>query len=66
MKVLQGGWVALVVAALMFFPMYPRWRGRRELLGVLERDTFLLRGFIALVNDETRVRGTAIYVNSLD
>jgi hypothetical protein len=35
-------------------------------LGVLERDTFLLRGFIALVNDETRVRGTAIYVNSLD
>jgi K+ transporter len=47
MKVLQGGWVALVVAALMFFPMHPRWRGRRELLGVLERDTFLLRSFIA-------------------
>jgi KUP system potassium uptake protein len=26
MKVLQGGWVALVVAALVFFLMYPRWR----------------------------------------
>jgi KUP system potassium uptake protein len=64
MKVLQGGWVPLVVAALVFFLMYTWWRGRRELLGVLERDTFLLRSFIAQVNDKTRVRGTAIYVTS--
>jgi KUP system potassium uptake protein len=54
MKVLQGGWVPLDVAALVFFLMYTWWRGRRELLGVLERDTFPLRSFIARVNDETR------------
>jgi KUP system potassium uptake protein len=46
-KVLQGGWVPPVVAALVFFLTYTWWRGCRELLGVLERDTFPLRSFIA-------------------
>jgi KUP system potassium uptake protein len=64
MKVLEGGWVPLVVAALVFFLMYTWWRGRHELLGVLERDTFPLKSFIAQVHDKTRVRGTAIYVTS--
>jgi KUP system potassium uptake protein len=33
MKVLEGGWVPLVVAALVFFLMHTWWRGRRGLLG---------------------------------
>ncbi len=64
MKVLQGGWFPLVVAALVFFLMYTWWRGRHELLRVLERDTYPLASFIAQVHDKTRVRGTAIYMTS--
>jgi KUP system potassium uptake protein len=64
MKVLQGGWFPLVVAAIVFFLMSTWWRGRHELLRVLERDTYPLRSFIAQVHDKTRVRGTAIYLTS--
>ena len=64
MKVLQGGWFPLVVAALVFFLMYTWWRGRHQLLRVLERDTYPLSSFIAQVHDKTRVRGTAVYLTS--
>ena len=64
MKVLQGGWFPLVVAAVVFFLMSTWWRGRHELLRALERDTFLLTNFIAQVHDKTRVQGTAVYLTS--
>ena len=64
MKVFQGGWFPLVVAAVVFFLMSTWWRGRHELLRALERDTFLLTNFIAQVHDQTRVQGTAVYLTS--
>ena len=64
MKVLQGGWFPLIVAAVVFFLMSTWWRGRHELLRALERDTLPLKSFIAQVHDKMRVRGTAVYMTS--
>lgn len=64
MKVFEGGWFPLVVAALVFFLMSTWWRGRHALLRVLERDTYPLTSFIAQVHDKTRVPGTAVYMTS--
>jgi KUP system potassium uptake protein len=62
MKVLEGGWVPLLVAALIFFAMHT-WRlGRTALLGKLERDTLPLESFIAQVHTKARVPGTAVYL----
>ena len=64
MKVVEGGWVPLVVGALVFTAMYT-WRlGRSALLRKLERDTLPLDDFIAQVQAKTRVSGTAIYLTS--
>jgi KUP system potassium uptake protein len=64
MKVLQGGWFPLVVAALIFFLMSTWWRGRHVLLQMLERDTLPLASFIRQVHGKSRVRGTAVYMTS--
>jgi KUP system potassium uptake protein len=64
MKVLEGGWFPLVVAALIFFLMSTWHKGRHILLAVLERDTFSLQSFIAQVHNKTRVPGTAVYMTS--
>jgi KUP system potassium uptake protein len=64
MKVLEGGWFPLVVAALIFFLMTTWRQGREALLRVLERDTFSLTSFIGQVHNKTRVPGTAVYVTS--
>jgi KUP system potassium uptake protein len=64
MKVLEGGWFPLVVAAIVFFLMSTWWRGRRVLLGALERDTYPLSDFIRQVHTKTRVPGTAVYMTS--
>ena len=64
MKVLEGGWFPLVVAALIFFLMTTWRQGRDALLRVLERDTFSLTSFIGQVHNKTRVPGTAVYVTS--
>jgi KUP system potassium uptake protein len=64
MKVLEGGWVPLVVAAVVFFLMSTWWRGRHVLLRALERDTYSLTSFITQVHDKMRVRGTAVYMTS--
>jgi KUP system potassium uptake protein len=64
MKVLEGGWFPLVVAALIFFLMSTWRQGREALLRVLERDTFSLTSFIGQVHTKTRVPGTAVYVTS--
>jgi KUP system potassium uptake protein len=64
MKVFEGGWVPLVVAALIFFLM-STWRaGRRALLHKLDRDTLPLTNFIGQVHDKQRVPGTAVYMTS--
>jgi KUP system potassium uptake protein len=64
MKVFQGGFVPLVIAALIFFLMWT-WRSGRELmLQKLERDTLPLAGFIVQIHDKARVSGTAVYLTS--
>jgi KUP system potassium uptake protein len=64
MKVLEGGWFPLVVAAIVFFLMSTWWRGRHVLLRALERDTYPLSDFIRQVHTKTRVPGTAVYMTS--
>ncbi len=64
MKVFEGGWFPLVVAALLFFLMFTWRQGRAALLRKLERDTLPLSSFIAQVHNKTRVPGTAIYLTS--
>jgi KUP system potassium uptake protein len=64
MKVVEGGWVPLVVAALLFFAMSTWRRGRTVLARELERDTMPLDDFIAQMHNKTRVSGTAIYLTS--
>jgi len=64
MKVLEGGWVPLVVAAVIFFLMWT-WRdGRTLMMQRLERDTFPLADFIKQTHAKTRVAGTAVYLTS--
>src|ERR1700723_267992 len=64
MKVLEGGWFPLVVAAIIFFLMSTWWKGRHALLRQLERDTYPLSDFIGQVHTKTRVPGTAVYMTS--
>jgi KUP system potassium uptake protein len=64
MKVLEGGWFPLVVAAIIFILMWTWWQGRHALLRQLERDTYPLADFIAQVRSKGRVPGTAIYLTS--
>jgi KUP system potassium uptake protein len=64
MKVVEGGWVPLVVGATLFFLMWTWWQGRIALARRLERDTLPLSDFIAQVHSKPRVPGTAVYVTS--
>jgi KUP system potassium uptake protein len=64
MKVFEGGWFPLVVAAIVFFLMSTWWRGRHVLLRALERDTYPLSDFIRQVHTKSRVPGTAVYMTS--
>jgi KUP system potassium uptake protein len=64
MKVVEGGWVPLVVAAVLFFAMSTWWRGRAALTRKLERDTLPLGSFIAQVEKKPRVAGTAVFLTS--
>ena len=64
MKVFDGGWFPLVVAALVFFLMSTWRQGREALLRKLERDTLPLSNFIAQVRTKERVPGTAVYLTS--
>ena len=64
MKVFDGGWFPLVVAALVFFLMSTWRQGREALLRKLERNTLPLSSFIAQVRTKDRVPGTAVYLTS--
>jgi KUP system potassium uptake protein len=64
MKVVQGGWVPLVVGATLFFLMSTWHRGRVALGRQLERDTLPLDTFIGQMRNKPRIQGTAIYMTS--
>src|SRR5262249_25128821 len=64
MKVLEGGWVPLVVGATLFFAMSTWRQGVVALAKKLERDTLPLQEFIAGVQTKARVAGTAVYMTS--
>jgi KUP system potassium uptake protein len=64
MKVMQGGWVPLVVGATLFFLMSTWHAGRVALGQQLERDTLPLDTFIAQMRNKPRIAGTAIYMTS--
>jgi KUP system potassium uptake protein len=64
MKVIEGGWVPLVVGAGLFFAMWTWWQGRSALIRRLERDTLPLETFIRQVHGKGRVPGTAVYLTS--
>jgi KUP system potassium uptake protein len=64
MKVIEGGWVPLAVAALLFMALSTWWRGRSALAHKLERDTMPLADFLGHVHRKTRVPGTAVYMTS--
>jgi KUP system potassium uptake protein len=64
MKVFEGGYVPLVVAAVIFFLMWTWRRGRELLLQKLERDTLPLSTFMANIHSKSRVPGTAVYMTS--
>jgi KUP system potassium uptake protein len=64
MKIIEGGWVPLVVAAALFFVMSTWRQGRLALTHRLERDTLPLKDFIKQVQSKARVSGTAVYLTS--
>jgi KUP system potassium uptake protein len=64
MKVFEGGFVPLVIAAVLFFLMWTWYQGRDAMLAKLERDTLPLDLFLKQVRDKPRVAGTAIYMTS--
>jgi KUP system potassium uptake protein len=65
MKIFEGGWVPLVVAATIFFLMWTWRTGRATMLEKLEQDLMPLPLFIAQTRDKSRVPGTAIYMTSV-
>ncbi len=64
MKVFEGGFVPLVVAALIFSLIWTWRRGRELMMKTLERDTLPLAGFIKQIHSKSRVPGTAVYMTS--
>jgi KUP system potassium uptake protein len=69
LKVLQGGWFPILVAALIFIVMSTWWQGRRMLAAQRARETLALADFIASLKPEKppRIPGTAVFMTpSLD
>ncbi len=64
MKVFEGGYVPLIVAAVIFFLIWTWRRGRQLMLQRLERDTLPLASFIKQIHGKSRVPGTAVYLTS--
>ena len=63
-KVLEGGWVPLVVAAIIFYLMFTWREGRMLVMERLERDTIPLADFVRNIGSKARVAGTAVYLTS--
>jgi KUP system potassium uptake protein len=62
LKIAEGGWFPIIVAAVVFTIMMTWWRGRRRLAELRARDALPLRQFVDALNPEKppRVPGTAI------
>jgi KUP system potassium uptake protein len=62
-KVVDGGWVPLVAAAVVFMVM-TAWRsGRNAMIHQVERETLPLSMFIESTAHDGRVEGTAVYLS---
>jgi KUP system potassium uptake protein len=64
LKIAEGGWFPIVVAALVFALMATWWRGRRLLAEKRARDALPLDEFVAALKPDnpTRIPGTAIFM----
>jgi KUP system potassium uptake protein len=64
LKIIEGGWFPIAVAALVFAIMGTWWRGRRLLAEQRARDALPLSQFVEALNPErpVRVPGTAIFM----
>src|SRR5437762_11703850 len=64
LKIAEGGWFPIVVAALVFALMGTWWRGRRLLAAQRTRDAMPLELFVDSLNPQrpVRVPGTAIFM----
>jgi KUP system potassium uptake protein len=64
LKIAEGGWFPIVVAALVFAVMATWWRGRRLLAEKRARDAMPLREFVTALraDNPTRISGTAIFM----
>jgi KUP system potassium uptake protein len=62
-KVVDGGWVPLVAATILFVLM-SAWRsGRQAMVQQIERETLPLPMFIESTADSIKVEGTAVYLS---
>ena len=61
-KFLEGGWVPVVAAGLVFLLMQAWRSGRAAVLRKLEREMLPLAGFCGSMAEVQRVPGTAIYL----
>jgi KUP system potassium uptake protein len=66
LKIVEGGWFPLVIAAFMATLMATWWRGRQLLFAMRARDSLPLEVFIAGLKPERplRVPGTAIFMTA--
>jgi len=64
MKLAEGGWFPILVAALVFAVMATWWRGRRLLAERVASDHLPLKDFIGGLKPDrpTRIAGTAIFM----
>jgi KUP system potassium uptake protein len=64
LKIAEGGWFPIAVAAVVFTVMATWWRGRRLLAELRARDAMPLRQFVERLNlgKLPRVPGTAIFM----
>ena len=64
LKIVEGGWFPILVAALVFAVMGTWWRGRRLLAEQRARDSMPLSQFVEGLNPErpVRVPGTAVFM----
>jgi KUP system potassium uptake protein len=64
LKIAEGGWFPIFVAALVFALMATWWRGRRLLAEKRARDALPLNEFVAALKPDnpTRIPGTAIFM----